>query len=847
MKTCLRTVMFALALCFACTVSHAQLPDGSVAPDFTLTDLDGTTHNLYTYLGQGKTVVLDFSATWCGPCWNYHQSGALEDLYNLHGPNGTDDFRVIYIEADTDTEEACLYGPGPDCTGGTQGNWVAGTPYPIIEMPDNSTYNDFAISFFPTIYTVCPDGFIYQSGQIDGATHYTWKQSCDFDATFVSSSGMQCYEDQSGTVDIDIVAGAGNISYAWNSGHNTQDLANVHPGTYSVVATDANGVERQLTDIVVDGPLSELITSVSNQTDVTCHGDSDGTIDVTTEGGTPGYSFNWNNGATTEDVMNLPGGSFTLIVTDDNGCFKEITAEIVDPDAVEGEIEMSEENCGRNDATITAIGSGGTGALTYSYGPSTNQTGVFTNVSAGDYDFVITDGNNCSWTLPITVDEIPNPDLEIFPADELDCQNSLIQLAASASVGPEFSYVWTTPDGNIVSGEYSLSPEVDAPGTYQLVVVNNTNGCFSESSIVVEGTSDLPSVVIEDPAAFSCTTTEVVIDGSNSSSGNDYSYEWSTDDGEIISGGSTAMVTVGSAGTYTLVVTNTTTQCSSTSSIEVEEDADIPLAEIASAPVIDCDNQLVDLDGSSSSQGDEYEYEWSTNDGMISSAADDQATVSAAGTYTLTVINTNTGCSNEVSIEVVDESVHVEAQWVFVADDLTIIIDNLTTGNPNEIEWDMGNGDIVSGDISDYVYAEAGTYDVCLTAGNGCGNDIYCLRVIVNNELGDKANFDIAPQGDGTGLGAQSFDGGSDAIVTTGQANVYPNPTSGDFTVELQDRSMVKNISIFDLNGLAVQNVDVNKELHRVVVKSDDIANGTYFVRIHLEQEVLIKQVTIVK
>ena len=57
------------------------MPNGSMAPDFTLIDLDGTSHNLYTYLDNGYTVFIDFSAVWCGPCWNYHTSGALEDLY----------------------------------------------------------------------------------------------------------------------------------------------------------------------------------------------------------------------------------------------------------------------------------------------------------------------------------------------------------------------------------------------------------------------------------------------------------------------------------------------------------------------------------------------------------------------------------------------------------------------------------------------------------------------------------------------------------------------------------------------------------------------------------------------
>ena len=165
-------ILFTLSAILSLSSIKAQLPDGSVAPDFTLTDLNGQSHNLYSYLDQGYTVFVDFSAVWCPPCWSYHQSGALEDLYENHGPAGmsgvnsntTDDVMVFYIEADANTV-ANLGGSG----GNTQGDWITGTSYPIIctdgTMNNNNVSSDYAVGYFPTIYMICPDRITTEVGQ----------------------------------------------------------------------------------------------------------------------------------------------------------------------------------------------------------------------------------------------------------------------------------------------------------------------------------------------------------------------------------------------------------------------------------------------------------------------------------------------------------------------------------------------------------------------------------------------------------------------------------------------------------------------------------------------------------
>lgn len=168
---------FLLQALFLCIPYYAiaQLEDGDFAPDFELQDLNGNTWHLYELLEAGKHVILDFSATWCAPCWWYHETGALNEAYTLYGPEGTDELMIFLIEGDDQTNVSCLYDL-PDCSHTTQGDWTAGTLYPIIN--DDFIAGAYEIEGWPTHFHICPTKLINNTYQPNLETIDYFLHSC---------------------------------------------------------------------------------------------------------------------------------------------------------------------------------------------------------------------------------------------------------------------------------------------------------------------------------------------------------------------------------------------------------------------------------------------------------------------------------------------------------------------------------------------------------------------------------------------------------------------------------------------------------------------------------------------
>lgn len=166
MRILIQYLVSAMILLVAGNYAYSQLPDGSIAPNFKIKDINGNEVELYKILDEGKSVVLDISATWCGPCWSYHNGGVLEEVWETYGPDGTDEIFVIFVEGDNNTDRADLEGTGDN----TLGDWITGIPYPMIDHAGVSSA--FEIRYYPTLYFICPDRTVVESGQLSSAEDF---------------------------------------------------------------------------------------------------------------------------------------------------------------------------------------------------------------------------------------------------------------------------------------------------------------------------------------------------------------------------------------------------------------------------------------------------------------------------------------------------------------------------------------------------------------------------------------------------------------------------------------------------------------------------------------------------
>lgn len=281
-----------------------------------------------------------------------------------------------------------------------------------------------------------------------------------------------------GSCDGSIVAVANGVApfnYLWSTGSGGASIDSLCAGTYSVIMTDSVGCSDTAT-VLITQPPPIVSTIVSDYSNCNC------TFQISASGGTPGYSFSWCDGNTATQIINCNPGICTVIVTDANGCIIQDTVFINPPPALSASASSTAVTCfSCADGTITGIVTGGVGPYAYTLQPSgqTNSTGIFTGLSAGNFQLCVTDANNCTSCIAVAIIQPASfCSVTINSVNSIlcygDCTGSLTAVANGVS---PFQYLWST--GDSTSTISSL-----CAGIYSVIMTDSV-GCMDSITVSV--------------------------------------------------------------------------------------------------------------------------------------------------------------------------------------------------------------------------------------------------------------------------------------------------------------------------------------------------------------------------
>ncbi|MCF8236761.1 MAG: choice-of-anchor L domain-containing protein [Saprospiraceae bacterium] len=455
------------------------------------------------------------------------------------------------------------------------------------------------------------------------------------------------------------------------SGGNTLMPTVGAPGVYTLTLVNASNNCVSVEDVTVEGDLTPPPVDILPPAVITCANPSI-TLDGSGSLNLPGTQYIWTtsngnivNGFSSDLATVNAKGVYTLeVVNPVTGCINSKTVNVIEDKVKPLSNAAAPEILNCTNTVVDLIGTGSSTGADYTYKWSTflgNITGSNSSINTecdkpGTYVLTVTNLlNGCTSSVTTVVDLDTVPPVAYAGAGALiDCSDPIATLNGTGSSNTAaMTYQWTTPNGNILAGANSLTPTVNQTGTYTLLVTDTDNGCTAQSSTVVDGDVTVPQVIIQDPDKLTCTIDEVVLDGSQSDFSSAIQYLWTTGSGNIVSGSTTVTPTVNAAGSYTLTATNTDNGCTGSASVVVKEDKTIPKADAGKPSEIYCLGDSVILDGSKSSTGTFYTYDWYLELGGPASFLNEQTpATSESGTYYLVVTDTRNGCTAVDEVEI---------------------------------------------------------------------------------------------------------------------------------------------------------------------------------------------------
>ena len=311
---------------------------------------------------------------------------------------------------------------------------------------------------------------------------------------------ISCNGGSDGVINLEVSGGVEPYTFEWSNGSTEQNLTNASAGTYSVTILCANLCELVLDNLVLNEPDAIEVASFSEQA-VTCFDFADGAIGITVAGGVGAYNYEWSNGSDDEDLINIPTGSYTVEITDENNCLHQETFNVSTPSPIIILESIDNISCnGENDGSINISVSGGTPfsstANTYDYTWSNGLTSQnLNNLSPGSYELTVTDSQGCIEIATYVVEE---PDVLVINEVEIidvDCfgDNTGSAIPSVSGGTGNYTYTWSNGDNtedlqNVSEGTYSLTVE-DVNGCVDVflgIVINQPSSSVNLTAVVTD-------------------------------------------------------------------------------------------------------------------------------------------------------------------------------------------------------------------------------------------------------------------------------------------------------------------------------------------------------------------------
>ncbi len=522
------------------SLTFSWMPGGSTATTIVVTPTANTYYKLTTTAGNNCSTtdslevkllnagISKYDVTTCGGCngaaytsvtggtgpytYAWSAGGSTTNSYENSLCTGTYSVTITDYNSCSVTDSAKIINPGPltlpaptvtnvTCNGADNGtataNPTGGTPSYYYTWNDGGQpqYTQTATGLTPGVtYTVIVTD---AAGCSAADTAYVTVTEPTALTTSISANvNVSCNGANNGSATVAANGGTGSYTYLWMPGSKTTQTANnLSPGNYSVTVTDNNGCTASPPSITITQPaILSLALSSSNPT---CNGLCNGSATATPGGGTTPYTYVWSpGGETTSAATALCAGTYTLSLTDVNGCNATQTLTLTQPTAVTTTITPTNASCnGMCDGSVIAGASGGTGTYSYTWTPGGNTTSSVGSLCSNTYSLAVSDMNGCMSNKTVTITE-PTALTATVSKTDANCNGTCTGTASATPAGGTgaYTYLWF-PTSQTTQGASFL-----CAGTHSVIIADN-NGCIKSDTITVGEPLGVPITVTVTPTS----------------------------------------------------------------------------------------------------------------------------------------------------------------------------------------------------------------------------------------------------------------------------------------------------------------------------------------------------------